>query len=285
QMNRAGALKGKNSPKQRWQRAAFFARRLQDGNETLDDAGVPHEETGARLKNMETQHWLELIDGKHRYGANREYLSTEQRLNYLVSIDSKGKLRWSKNNELVDTTAGRWKDSGDGAGIVPEDVPVSGTRPAGPTQRTSFSSSASSLSSSDDSAAAHYAGEKKGRNPVSKAFHRYFTLKGIFGKLLRKTIRKNTWIYVTVTHYRQVNILIGIKGMRDGLTERSSQHFEHFLDVLKERGVDMHRAEVSKAYAALWGSVLFPISFCAALTIGQNRTFGQVPEEGEGGGK
>lgn len=31
------------------------------------------------------------------------------------------------------------------------------------------------------------------------------------------------------------------------------QHFKNFLRVLEERGVDMHKVEISKAELALWG--------------------------------
>ncbi len=62
-MDRLAAVKGENSPKDRWKRAAFFASRLQDGNNAMSSKGVPLEKTGAQVKYLETQHWLELIDG------------------------------------------------------------------------------------------------------------------------------------------------------------------------------------------------------------------------------
>lgn len=58
--NRADAQDGKNSPRERWKRAAFLAGRLQDSNNMLSEAGVHVE---ADKKMLETQHWLELIDG------------------------------------------------------------------------------------------------------------------------------------------------------------------------------------------------------------------------------
>lgn len=90
QVNRDAALDGKNSPAKRWKRAAFFAGQLQYKNDMLKNEGI---ESDAEEKFLETQHWLELIDGcvffqpgcskrqpklryaaprrKHRYGSNR----------------------------------------------------------------------------------------------------------------------------------------------------------------------------------------------------------------------
>ena len=87
QVGRDDADAGKNDPPSRWRRAAFLASRLRDGNRGFQNLGVSGEE-GAIRKELETQHWLELIDGylphprmllygmlnagrKHRYGSNR----------------------------------------------------------------------------------------------------------------------------------------------------------------------------------------------------------------------
>ncbi|EEB93524.1 hypothetical protein MPER_07802, partial [Moniliophthora perniciosa FA553] len=120
------------------------------------------------------------------------YLSSEQRLNYLVIIDKEGKLRWARNNELVDTTPGHWKDSGDGSGIVPEDLPERSIQ-----ERDSFESSLSSSSSLDSNAAMHYVDQPKGKYAWSRALRKYFTPRGILNRLLRKTVQRNTWIWVT----------------------------------------------------------------------------------------
>ncbi|KAJ7092638.1 hypothetical protein C8R44DRAFT_405760 [Mycena epipterygia] len=65
---REAAEAGHNSPQARWRRAIHFAARLQDGNTMLTQNGV---QDRAPSKFLETQHWLELVDGKHRYGSNR----------------------------------------------------------------------------------------------------------------------------------------------------------------------------------------------------------------------
>ncbi|KAK0464911.1 uncharacterized protein EV420DRAFT_927514 [Desarmillaria tabescens] len=117
-------------------------------------------------------------------------------LNYLVKIDAQGRLRWDRNDELVDTSAGHWKDSGNGQGIIPEDIPQ---RPA---RRGSFTSSisSSSVSSEENDEVNHYIGKEKGKNKVTRTLHRYFTVKGIINRLLRKTVKRNTWIFVSDKH-------------------------------------------------------------------------------------
>ncbi|KAI0788657.1 hypothetical protein C8Q75DRAFT_243476 [Abortiporus biennis] len=128
------------------------------------------------------------------------YLSSEQRLNYLVQIDSEGKLRWARNGELVDTTAGRWKDAGGGRGIVPLDHP----EPSALQERTSFveGSPTSSLSEGEVADAMHYySNQHMSKNPLKRLLWRNFTLRGLMDRLLRKTIKRNTWIYVSVRFF------------------------------------------------------------------------------------
>ncbi|KAK7468805.1 hypothetical protein VKT23_003306 [Stygiomarasmius scandens] len=295
-LERTDANKGKNSSRERWQRAGFYASRLRDENEVLNKADGSLDSNADVQKHLETQHWLELVDGLDqgegkklslpecpREQLEKErimYLSAEQRLNYLATVDEEGKLRWARNNELIDTSAGHWKDAGNGGGIVPDDLP---DRPISH-QRDSFetSSSSSSSSSEESNAAMHYAGPPKGKNRWSRAFHKYFTVKGLLDRMLRKTVRRNTWIYVTDKNY---NLFIGIKdtgtfqhssflggglvtaagliSVRAGLVHTLSplsghyrttvEHFHRFLDVMAERGVDLHKAKISKAEAALWG--------------------------------
>ncbi|KAG2074983.1 hypothetical protein BDR04DRAFT_70385 [Suillus decipiens] len=119
------------------------------------------------------------------------YLSPQQRINYLVSIDEEGRLRWVRNNALVDTAEGKWQDLGEGKGVVPQDsTPLIPPRCDGP-ESTSF------VSRQQDKTT-HYAGSRKGKTRLGRAFCRHFTLKGRMDKLLRKTMGVNTWIYVSV---------------------------------------------------------------------------------------
>ena len=120
-------------------------------------------------------------------------------LNYRVTVDSDGRLRWARSNELVDTTAGRWQDSGDGSGIVRFDA----SRRGHITVRTSFNtdcigsdSDEVPASNIDNHNSTHYVESKDIRNPLKRWFRRHLTIKGWIEILLKKTIRRNTWIYV-----------------------------------------------------------------------------------------
>ncbi|KAI1793831.1 hypothetical protein LXA43DRAFT_998589 [Ganoderma leucocontextum] len=338
QVDRDAAEQGRNSTRDRWKRAGFLASRLQDGNKVLPHDQAQDAHIDAARKHLETQHWLELTDGKHRYGSNltyyhqrwkqedttenffrwldhgggkdlslnqcsreqleRErisYLSPEQRLNYLVTIDDGGRIRWARNGQLVDTTAGRWKDAGHGKGIVPFSYPTADTSIQRHTSSASSPNSSSSsrsgsrsccstrLSTDEGNAAMHYMGIRgQSKNPVKRDLLRNFTLRGLLEKLLRKTVRRDTWIYVSDKNF---NMFVGIKdsgsfqhssflagglvtsagliSVKDGLIHALSplsghyrtsiDHFRQFLPVLEERGVDMDKAKISKAEVALWG--------------------------------
>ena len=123
-------------------------------------------------------------------------------LNYRVTVDSNGRLRWPRSNELVDTTAGRWQDSGDGSGIVRFDASRRGHTAV--RHRTSFNtdcigsdSEEVPASNIDNRNVTHYVESKNIRNPLKRWFRRHLTIKGWTEILLKKTIRRNTWIYVS----------------------------------------------------------------------------------------
>nr|XP_019004765.1 IQ domain-containing calmodulin-binding protein [Kwoniella mangroviensis CBS 8507]OCF68226.1 IQ domain-containing calmodulin-binding protein [Kwoniella mangroviensis CBS 8507] len=309
-------------------------------------------------KALEQQHWLEMIDGKHRYGYNMKYyfrkwkeaetqdnffrwldrgegkdldleemprerlekerimyLSAEQRLNYLVKVDKDGLLRWARNNELVDTAASRWKDAGEGKGIIPEDNSSDNedeqlprkddyttttkspwkarkSRKTGSTPSSYGSASDLSISSDsysaesdlDDNEDTHYVGldkadEEKGWLERKK---KRLTPGGMRKELLRKTVRRNTWIYVSDM---KLNLFVGIKQsgnfqhssflaggkvtsagiivVKHGLIKslnplsghyRSSiEHFRAFIGQLENRGVDLSHVKIAKSVLSLWG--------------------------------
>ncbi|KAF5355929.1 hypothetical protein D9756_004145 [Leucocoprinus leucothites] len=226
-----------------------------------------------------------LTQGKHSKSENnRRYLSTEQRLNYLVKVGENGRLLWAKNNQPIDTTAGHWKDAGDGQGIVPISMPARTPmfRHRGRRRLGSSLSSLSSMSSVQQNEATHYAGGRKGGLLWARALRRTFTPTGMMERLLRKTVKRNTWIYVSDKHF---NIFIGIKetgtfqhssfvsggivssaglitvkqgqihtlSPLSGHYRTSIDHFHKFVKVLQERGVDISKVKISKAEAALWG--------------------------------
>ncbi|KAK4031203.1 hypothetical protein C8A01DRAFT_42316 [Parachaetomium inaequale] len=303
------------------------------------------EEAKARRKQeakmMGLQYFLEMVDLKHRYGANlrvyheewkraetnenffywldygegknldieacprdvldREqvrYLSRDERQYYLVDVDDDGRLCWAKNGARIDTTQ-KWKDSVHG--IVPSDDPTPAYTPLSENQTTllgdtttdssrpssSSSSSSSSNSSITSANAARYTSDPS-LNPPStkKQISHHLSGATIFNKLLRKTVRKNTWIFVADTSFR---LYVGIKNsgafqhssflqgsrisaaglirIRDGrLTSLSplsghyrppASNFRAFVRSLKEAGVDMGRVSVSKSYAVLVGLEMY----------------------------
>lgn len=309
------------------------------------------EEAKARRKQearmMGLQYFLEMVDLKHRYGANlrayheewkkadtnenffywldhgegrfldieacprerleRErvrYLSREERQYYLVKVDNEGRLCWAKNGARIDTSE-KYKDSIHG--IVPSDDPTPPYAPEpGPPGSTSSSSSPSSSPSSprssisprssdssfDRVAAARYAFDSapgattnatttSNNNPLTKKIH-HVSATTILNTLLRKTVRKNTWIFVADTSFR---LYVGLKRsgafqhssflsgsriaaaglirIRDGQLRSLSplsghyrppaSNFRAFVRSLREAGVDMRRVSVSKSYAVLVG--------------------------------
>lgn len=280
---------------------------------------------------MGLQYFLEMVDLKHRYGANlrvyheewkksetnenffywldygegrlldieacprerldREqvrYLNREERQYYLVKVDDKGRLCWAKNGVRIDTTE-KFKDSIHG--IVPADDETPAFRPISEndTRLLGDSSTGSSGSTSDSSRESHeeamragvYATPSlSGAKGVKKIKH--VSAATIFNTLLRKSVRKNTWIFVADTSFR---LYVGIKNsgafqhssflqgsrisaaglirIKDGrLTSLSplsghyrppASNFRAFVKSLKEEGVDMGRTRVSKSYAILVG--------------------------------
>lgn len=71
-------------------------------------------------------------------------------------------------------------------------IPASNSGPA--------SNSSVSLDTEDENAMMHYVGiERKSKNPVKRALLKNFTPRGLLEKLLRKTLKRNTWIYVSVS--------------------------------------------------------------------------------------
>jgi len=312
------AGQGNNDVQSRWKRAVHFAARLQlqTRQSEEDRSSLPDMETKA----LETQHWLEMIDGKHRYGSNLKYyhrswlaastqdnffkwldrgdgknlsldecprerleqeriiyLSPEQRRNYLARFDGKGLLRWTRNDELVDTSPGLWTDAGVGKGIVPQESLPPTIQPLSK-RRTSFVTD-----SGRDNQPDHYTSvPKRSSNKFTKVLREHFTPGGIQERLLRKTTKRNTWIYVAD---RKMNIYVGIKdtgtfqhssflsgglvvsaglikvhgGLITKLSPLSGHYrtkvdsFMKFVASLEDQGADLHKVQISKAEVALWG--------------------------------
>ncbi|POS74019.1 IQ calmodulin-binding motif protein [Diaporthe helianthi] len=249
-------------------------------------------------------YWLDHGDGRlvelstcPRDRLEREqvrYLSREERQFYLVKVDSDGRLCWAKNGARIDTTE-VWRDSIQG--IVPIDdteTPAFQPKSTHPNQPRLFPSDPSSRASSFSTAsesdreaarAAKYASpgvtDAKG---VKKVTH--ISASTMFNTLLRKSVRKNTWIFVADTSFRlYVGIkdsgafqhssfvqgsrisaagLIKIKNGRlaslsplSGHYRPPTSNFRAFVRNLKDEGVDMSHVSISKSYAVLVGLEMY----------------------------
>ncbi|KAI9835715.1 MAG: hypothetical protein M1819_001892 [Sarea resinae] len=252
-------------------------------------------------------YWLDYGEGREvdlqicsRERLDREqvrYLSREERLDYLVKVDGEGRLCWAKTGERIDTST-RFRDSIHG--IVPvEDSTTPSFREQAEnalhqhrhhsrtTSSSSFSSSSSSshssvsLSSTESAGQTHYANpalnKAKGPKKIS-----HVSAAAILNHLLRKSVKKNTWIFVADPSYR---LYVGIKQsgafqhssflngarisaaglikIKDGqlrsLSPLSGHYrpptssFRNFTHHLKASGVDTSRVSISKSYAVLLG--------------------------------
>ncbi len=114
-------------------------------------------------------------------------------------MDDKGLLRWARNGELVDTVDDLWRDSGDGTGIVPSSE--DDERPA-IIRRTSFDVAPIKEGNSlEISSSPSFDGTSVTRtNSLMAWVKKNVTPTGITRRLIRRTIRKDTWIYVAVSY-------------------------------------------------------------------------------------
>lgn len=244
-------------------------------------------------------YWLDHGEGRFvdteacpRERLDRErvrYLSREERQHYLVKVDSEGRLCWAKNGARIDTTE-QWKDSIHG--IVPLDDPTPayesplehGTEGEGdPSTGANSATEEGSAEQEETEAdrAAKYATPNLDNAPATKKVT-HVSASTLFNKLLRKTVRKNTWIFVADTSFR---LYVGLKasgafqhssflqgsrisaagtikikdGKLDSLAPLSGHYrppasnFRAFVRSLKEEGVDMRHVSISKSYAILVG--------------------------------
>lgn len=338
----------------RWRMAAAVARRAghddaesDSSSASSDDSGIePEEREQIRQKRdkileerrshaqmLGLQYFLEMVDERHRYGANlrvyhaewktsdtrenffqwldygggrsieldscprdrleRErirYLSREERQYYLVEVGDEGRLHWAKNGARIDTTD-QFKDSI--RGIVPLDDPTPTFHPGSqPAAASCLGGDVSSVRSSLESRreadrAAKYADPDPGyhdHNGLRKVKH--FSASTLWNKLLRKSVKDGTWIFVADTSFR---LYVGIKTsgafqhssflqggrisaaglikIRDGyITSLSplsghyrppASNFRAFVKSLGEAGVDMSQATISKSYAVLVGMEMY----------------------------
>jgi hypothetical protein len=156
-------------------------------------------------------YWLDHGEGKRvahptvsreRLDTERvRYLSREERLNYLVTIDKEGRLCWAKNGNRICTTMD-YKDSINGIVPVDDETPAYGPKAklhAGQSkniQRSSMISLSSSSSISEsDAEAEHYVNEDLDKaKGLSKLKH--VSAATILNHLLRSSVKPNSWIFV-----------------------------------------------------------------------------------------
>lgn len=251
-------------------------------------------------------YWLDYGEGRFvdcagcaRQRLDREcvrYLSKEERLHYLVKIDDEGRLCWAKSGVRIDTTE-KYKDSIHG--IVPVDDPTPAYEPtnlaaepdAGNTNFAHGESSPITPTSESDfsrdpdeelepAAVKHTNDKLQSSSGIKKVKH--VSAATVFNKLLRSSVKKNTWIFVADTLF---HLYVGIK--QSGAFQHSSflhgsrisaaglikikngrlsklsplsghyrppvSNFRSFVHSLKDGGVDMSHVSISRSYAVLAG--------------------------------
>lgn len=169
--------------------------------------GTYHDEWKRSSTNENFFYWLDYGEGKYfsavtcpRERLEREqvrYLSREERMNYLATVDKEGRLCWKRNGQRIDTST-KWRDSD--LGIVPVEDEISGHPGAPPVARVSTSSEDSTTSDSEGV-------EERGDRYVNKDLKAtkgprkvlHVSPATILNQLLRTSVRKNTWIFVS-TH-------------------------------------------------------------------------------------
>ncbi|RAL60482.1 hypothetical protein DID88_000257 [Monilinia fructigena] len=241
--------------RENWRKIGMIARRA-GGDEESDDESdeeysedmdrnlrTYHEEWNKADTNENFFYWLDYGEGRFidcqgcpRERLDREqvrYLSKEERLDYLVKIDSEGRLCWAKNGERIDTTT-EWRDSVKGIVRNDDETPV--FSPVGEEADNEGEEDESDSSSDDSPLHEHHShdqdhGEEREREEsraskyatpeydnapgMKKVSH--MSVSTVFNKLLRGSVKKNTWIFVADTSFR---LYVGIK--QSGAFQHSS---------------------------------------------------------------
>ncbi|KAK2072921.1 hypothetical protein P8C59_007245 [Phyllachora maydis] len=197
---------------------------------------------------MGLPYFLEMVDLKHRYGSN------------LRTYHEEWKKADTKENFFY------WLDYGEGRLLDIDSCPRERL------DREQYKDSIHEFPYTTPGLA-----DAKGVQKV-----RHVSAATIFNKLLRKTVRKNTWIFVADTNFR---LYVGIKAsgafqhssflqggrisaaglikIKDGRLRSLSplsghyrppaRNFRAFVHSLRDAGVDMSRVSISKSYAVLVG--------------------------------
>lgn len=121
-------------------------------------------------------------------------------MNYLTTVDKEGKLCWKKSGQRI-TTSTQWKDTPEG--IVPvndDEVPGPTASVEAPPGRKSSAWSEDTISSSDSESAEERADRYVNTNLKAAKGPRkmvHVSPATILNQLLRTSVRKNTWIFVS----------------------------------------------------------------------------------------
>ena len=239
-------------------------------------------------------YWLDYGEGRQidcagcpRERLDRErvrYLSKEERLDYLVKIDKDGLLCWAKNGARIDTTV-KYKDSIHGIVPIDSDVPEFKFEDEEASAETARDNESDSSTSGEDEGvrdARHHYTNNNLDSAKSRKKVKHVSPATILNKLLRSSIKENTWIFVADTNFR---LYVGIKQsgafqhssflhgsrisaagllrIKDGLLHKLSplsghyrppvSSFRAFMHALKDVGVDMSHVSISRSYALLVG--------------------------------
>lgn len=178
----------------------------------------------AEWKKSETDenffYWLDHGEGKDLDLEDRprsrldtecvRYLSREDRQRYLVRINDQGRFCWVKNDQPI-TTSPDFKDSINGIVPVDDDTPTwrevtTGVAPE-PSLPGSDTSSLSGLSTGSQDDASKYTNTELHDAKGAKKLN-HVSAEAVANHTLRKTSKKNTWIFVADTSFR---LYIGIK--------------------------------------------------------------------------
>ena len=152
-------------------------------------------------------YWLDYGEGKDLDLEDRprkrldteqvRYLSREDRLKYLVEIDKHGRFCWVKNSKPI-TTSPEFKDSINGIVPVSESTPTwrevtTGVK-AEPAPSSSGSSASSTLSTGSQEDSLKYTNQEL-HDAKGLAKLNHLSVDSLMNNLLRKTTKKNTWIF------------------------------------------------------------------------------------------
>jgi hypothetical protein len=263
---------------------------------------IYHEEWERSQVNQNFFQWLDNgpaktldLPGCSREKLDRErvrYLSKEERNNYLVEVDDKGRLCWARSGELITTSAELYRDTKSGIVLSSSDEEHDSPASDEDFEEHDNDQHLTSLLDIDNLKLAETdshesIGAKDNTNPTSPHVHtlrrrHHVSPATILQHLLRATVRPGTWIYVADTLGR---LYVGIKssgafqhasflsggriasagsiGIADGkLTYLSplsghyrptTKSFRAFVANLKDAGVDLSELKTSKAYAILLG--------------------------------